>query len=689
MSFDPLGASILPEASNDPFTTLLPVRSDDGAVVDFVFSRVNDAALRYTHRTRDDLYRKSVKDFWPALNDLGLIEWCTQTLATGVTCSRDAVHIVRHSDGQPRYIDIRITKVGDAVAYSWRDVTERIALTDHYRMLAENASDVVFRLDPLWAVVWVSSSIQRVLGWTPGELEGKMMGGIVHPDDVAAVTARSTTPSAPTSHFEFRLIDTDGTYHWFSVGSRVVFDDDGQVTERVGSFHLIDEQVRQREDLVASEQRYRLLAENSSDLVVLSNEQEEITWISPAVKLITGWDQNAVVGKTMIDFVYEEDRHLITDDEGRSSGSRVPIEYRIYQADGRTLWVQARGRALRGANGTYLGRVVGMRDIQAEVVARTAMHESNVQFRLLAENASDVVYQYDTNGVIVWVSPSITKLLGWQASSLIGTSHLELMDRRDQEKAAADQAKILSGARGERLERRYRSSTGVMHWMSKFAQAVRGPSGHVTGVVVGLQLIDEQVRIREALEESQASLQTLAENASDLVYRFTRDGVIDWISPSVEVALGWVPQALIGRPAIELIAPADVDRVLAWRTLVLAGEARRNIEVRYLRSDGRLTWMSVDAHPIFDDHANVASVVVSAKEFNHVIAARRASETLAAGSKALLRAQSESGLLKRCAKLPFAVVGTPSRGTNERSKTKPTACSRSPRAHETVTTSTK
>ena len=141
--------------------------------------------------------------------------------------------------------------------------------------------------------------------------------------------------------------------------------------------------------------------------------------------------------------------------------------------------------------------------------------------------------------------------------------------------------------------------------------------------------------------------------------------------PGRGVALGWVPQALIGRPAIELIAPADVDRVLAWRTLVLAGEARRNIEVRYLRSDGRLTWMSVDAHPIFDDHANVASVVVSAKEFNHVIAARRASETLAAGSKALLRAQSESGLLKRCAKLPFAVVGTPSRGTNERSKRSP------------------
>ena len=131
MSFDPLGASILPEASNDPFTTLLPVRSDDGAVVDFVFSRVNDAALRYTHRTRDDLYRKSVKDFWPALNDLGLIEWCTQTLATGVTCSRDAVHIVRHSDGQPRYIDIRITKVGDAVAYSWRDVTERFNAATH------------------------------------------------------------------------------------------------------------------------------------------------------------------------------------------------------------------------------------------------------------------------------------------------------------------------------------------------------------------------------------------------------------------------------------------------------------------------------------------------------------------------------------------------------------------------------
>ena len=645
MFFDPLGASIVPEASSDPFATLRPVRSASGEVTDFIFSRINEAALLYTNRSREELIGQSVREMWPALTSIGLIDWCTQTLATGVTTARDAVHFVRHTDGQARYIDLRIVKVGDALAYSWRDVTDRINLTDHYQMLAENASDVVFRLDALWVVEWVSASIERVLGWTPDELQGKMMGGIVHPDDVAAVTARISTPETATTHSESRLIDTGGVYHWFSVVSRVVFDDDGNVVERVGSFHLIDDQVRQREDLLASEQRYRLLAENSSDLVVLSNEQDEITWISPAVKTLTGWDQAAVVGKKMIDFVFEEDRHLVTDDTGRAAGQRVPVEYRIYQADGRTLWVQARGRALRDEKGTYLGRVIGMRDIEAEVVARTALHESNAQFRLLAENASDVVYQYDTNGIIVWVSPSITKLLGWQASSLIGSSHLELMDRRDQVRAAADQAKILSGARGERLELRYRSSTGVLHWMSKYAQAVRGKTGHVTGVVVGLQVIDEQVRIREALEESQASLQTLAENASDLVYRFTRDGIIDWISPSVESALGWVPQALIGRPAIELIAPADVDRVLAWRTLVFSGETRRSIEVRYLRSDGRASWMSVDVHPIFDDHANVASVVVAAKEINDVVAARRASATLAAGSAALLRAKTEDGLL--------------------------------------------
>ena len=57
--------------------------------------------------------------------------------------------------------------------------------------------------------------------------------------------------------------------------------------------------------------------------------------------------------------------------------------------------------------------VAQMTDATAEVQAFEGMQRSIRQFRLLAENASDVVYQTDADGMITWISPSVATVLGW------------------------------------------------------------------------------------------------------------------------------------------------------------------------------------------------------------------------------------------------------------------------------------
>ncbi|MEQ1702434.1 MAG: PAS domain-containing protein, partial [Ilumatobacteraceae bacterium] len=65
-----------------------------------------------------------------------------------------------------------------------RSLEELAASERRYRMLAENATDVVYALDTTGRITWVSPSVEEILGWRPGDLVGRLLHEILHPDDL-------------------------------------------------------------------------------------------------------------------------------------------------------------------------------------------------------------------------------------------------------------------------------------------------------------------------------------------------------------------------------------------------------------------------------------------------------------------------------------------------------------------------
>ena len=56
-----------------------------------------------------------------------------------------------------------------------------------YRLLADNAIDVVLEANLQTVIQWISPSVEDVLGWQPGELVGRSAADLVHPDDMAEI----------------------------------------------------------------------------------------------------------------------------------------------------------------------------------------------------------------------------------------------------------------------------------------------------------------------------------------------------------------------------------------------------------------------------------------------------------------------------------------------------------------------
>lgn len=112
-------------------------------------------------------------------------------------------------------------------------------------------------------------------------------------------------------------------------------------------------------------------------------------------------------------------------------------------------WCSVSALPLRGPDGSVEGVASALRDVSASPEGRRATASlaqrlravskgaelDQARFRLLAESAADVVMETDLAGRVVWVSPSVTEVLGWNPVDLVGSSSLPLLHDDDRERA--------------------------------------------------------------------------------------------------------------------------------------------------------------------------------------------------------------------------------------------------------------
>lgn len=271
-----------------------------------------------------------------------------------------------------------------AVAIAWvinRWRRRLIAEEAKFRLLAENASDIVARITPDGTVEWVSQSVEAVLGWTPEELEGTRRWSHVHPDDLDAATTRlpiATGAEVDPRPISLRIAAANGSYVWMSVSARRLPGDAMAV-----SFRQVEDEMRAVAALTESEARFRLLAENAMDLVFQTDAAGALSWVSPSVTTVLGYAPDDLVGKQPEGLLHAEDVPVFRASVQAVSRLRTSTGLmRMRKADRTYLWVEATVRAIRTASGTVDGWVIAIRDVGMEHEARTAL-EHSVQFDTL------------------------------------------------------------------------------------------------------------------------------------------------------------------------------------------------------------------------------------------------------------------------------------------------------------------
>ncbi|WP_197024682.1 PAS domain S-box protein [Cellulomonas sp. KRMCY2] len=424
----------------------------------------------------------------------------------------------RCKDGTYRWIGARVTPLGGpdlpfGFVSVLRDEHELVlherALAEseqHLRSLVSASAEALFESGPDHRVTWVSPAVTAILGWAPGELVGTEMSDLVHPDDRAEVETliaemyAGLEPLEPTGRrLTVRMRTEAGSYRWVSAWGQPMVDESGSLIRVVAGLQDIDELVTTRERLRAT-----LDTEFDPHVVLAAIRDDDgrivdFTYVetNPAACQYNGIARDDLLGARLLEVqpghaspeVMDLYRHVVESGEPLRLDD-IAYEQELKGGQTRRYDVQA-ARIGDGLSYTW-------RDVTERHATTEALAASEEMHRLLADNLSDVVVHL-RDGVVLWVTPSLTTTMGWPPQDWLGHAVTEFAHPDDRADAEAATAAVGTGE-VQHLRLRLQAKNLDHHWVQGHAKPFYDRSGSQDGVVISFRVADVEVAAEAALE---------------------------------------------------------------------------------------------------------------------------------------------------------------------------------------------
>ena len=177
------------------------------------------------------------------------------------------------------------------------------------------------------------------------------------------------------------------------------------------------ERKRTEEALRESEEKLQRMFESATDGIVVTDLNGNIMEMNEAAVRLHGSDsKEKLIGQNTFEFIAEKDRVRVMEilKSAKENGQiRRNVEIAFLTEDGREYSAEVSSALLRDAAGNSAGFIAIFRDITERKRTEERLRESERRYRLLAENAEDVIWTVDMNMRPTYMSPSITRLLGY------------------------------------------------------------------------------------------------------------------------------------------------------------------------------------------------------------------------------------------------------------------------------------
>jgi PAS domain S-box-containing protein len=503
--------------------------------------------------------------------------------------------------------------------------------------------DLYFRMDHAGTILDYRAGTRGHLYVSPEDFEGRRMTDVL-PPDAAAIFADALAEVRRTQALvcvEYRLPLPEGDRDF---EARLV---PFGLVEFIAIVRDVTDRKATERALQASEEYFRQLIENGSDLIVVLGPDRTTRYMSPSAVRILGMQPDERVGRSPFEMIHPDDvehSQRTAREAAMNPGTAYSVDFRYRHKDGGWVTFEAFVRTLRedSADG---GLVVNARDVTPRKAAEAALQASEEHFRRLIENASDVATVLDKRGCIRYQSPSITRVLGYTPDELMGESSFDYVHPDDTTASRAlIEAIVRRPGTTHQTEFRFRHRDGSYRVLEALGRTLREDSAE-EGVVVNSRDVTERTEAEAALHRSEEHFRTLIENATDLITILDPDGTIRYESSAITRMLGYTPEELVGRTPFDLIHPDDAPAVMArLGELIAEPGTSSSVQFRFLHADG--TWRHLEAvGRTINPATSLDGLVVNSRDITE---RRRAEEAMVAAKEEAERANlAKSEFLSR------------------------------------------
>lgn len=446
--------------------------------------------------------------------------------------------------------------------------------------------------------VEVNDALCRMLGRSAEQLLAATWQDLTHPDDLQAdveLVGQVLVGERDAYKLRKRYLRPDGGIVHGDLAVVAVRDGNGEV-------EFFISQIADLTEVVQLQDRYRLIAENVNDVVAMGDNEGIIQWVSESARANSGWEPRDLEGTAFRELVHPDDLQAVgVAQAGLAAGESQQLEVRLRMGNGDYRWMNLRIRPVYDDAGTMIGRVGGWWDQDEHHRAIERISEVDARYRawLAAELDAHLFLEAvrDREGqiidfVLIDVNAAALDYMRLPVKELVGRRLLELFPGFADVEAWNWYCQCVDT--GEPLVRNavpLVSQVQLTHRLFNLRGIKVGD-----GLSLAFRDVTDKALAHERLAESERRYRLLADNSADTVL-LASEGIMRWLSPSLEQLLGCTPEEWVEHRFEEFTHPEDVATAQARRAEINAGGSRYT-RLRMRHKDGSYHWIDINAGPV-------------------------------------------------------------------------------------------
>lgn len=527
------------------------IKDNEGNVVDYRFTDVNNGYENITGLTRERIINKTVREVLPDIEQFW-IDMFGKVAITG-----EPVNLESYSKPLAKFFKVHAySPAQDQFAVIVNDITQEkqlqanlIQSEERYRSLFENSHAAMLIIDPRnGGIVDANPAAVKFYGWDRELLIGMNIGDINTLPAHELSTQLEQAVASQRRHFVFQHRLQDGSIRDVEVFSGPIMFNDRTVLYSL--IHDITDKLRAEEALSLSEQRHRRLIETTKtifwefDLVA-----DRWVYLSPQVERFLGFAPNQWVNfEFWANRIHPDDRDttISTCKLATSKGQDHEMEYRFLTSDGSVVWIREEVNVELN-NGKPFRLRGTMMDITIRKLAELALKRSEEKFQSLFNNLSVGVSLLSKDLKVLQVNPQISK---WFPNADFSTNpfcYCAFGSPPPGEPCAeCPVLKTFADGKTHETEHEMKTPLGTMIYRV-VSTPILNDKGEVEAVVEMLDNVTERKRAQDALRESEHKYRMLFETMEQGVVYQDEKGYIFSANGAAQRILGLTLDQMQGR----------------------------------------------------------------------------------------------------------------------------------------------